>query len=122
MPRSATPKQPPTCCRPIPDGSRPEPSSRVSLIPASAGRDRPLFLRPNGRWYVGPGNGLFELVQRRAGATRSWDIEWKPERLSASFHGRDLFAPVAAMLARGDPPPGSGAEPAETPHAGSARS
>lgn len=27
-------------------------------------------------------------------------------RLSASFHGRDLFAPVAAMLARGEPPPG----------------
>jgi S-adenosylmethionine hydrolase len=37
---------------------------------------------------------------------RSWDIDWKPERLSASFHGRDLFAPVAAMLARGEPPPG----------------
>jgi hypothetical protein len=36
----------------------------------------------------------------------SWDIDWKPERLSASFHGRDLFAPVAAMLARGEPPPG----------------
>ncbi len=37
---------------------------------------------------------------------RSWDIDWKPERLSASFHGRDLFAPVAAMLAQGEPPPG----------------
>jgi S-adenosylmethionine hydrolase len=56
-------------------------------------------LEADGRWYVDPGNGLFELVQRRAGATRSRDIEWKPERLSASFHGRDLFAPVAAMLA-----------------------
>ena len=49
---------------------------------------------------------MFELVQRRARKTRSWDIDWKPERLSASFHGRDLFAPVAAMLARGEPPPG----------------
>jgi S-adenosyl-L-methionine hydrolase (adenosine-forming) len=49
---------------------------------------------------------LFELVQRRATSTRSWDIEWKPERISASFHGRDLFAPVAAMLARGEAPPG----------------
>jgi len=48
----------------------------------------------------------FELVQRRAGKTQKWDIDWKPERLSASFHGRDLFAPVAAMLARGEPPPG----------------
>ena len=36
----------------------------------------------------------------------SFDITWHPERLSASFHGRDLFAPVAAMLARGEAPPG----------------
>ena len=28
------------------------------------------------------------------------------EAISASFHGRDLFAPVAGMLARGDPPDG----------------
>jgi S-adenosylmethionine hydrolase len=45
-------------------------------------------------------------VQRRAHAVLAWDITWKPELLSASFHGRDLFAPVAGMLARGDPPPG----------------
>jgi S-adenosylmethionine hydrolase len=49
---------------------------------------------------------LFELVERRAAKTRSWDIDFKPQQLSASFHGRDLFAPVAAMLARGEPPPG----------------
>jgi len=66
----------------------------------------PIIVEAEGKWYVGPGNGLFELVQRRATSTRSWDIDWKPERLSASFHGRDLFAPVAAMLAQGEPPPG----------------
>ncbi len=66
----------------------------------------PVIVEAEGRWYVGPGNGLFELVQRRATSTRGWDIDWKPERLSASFHGRDLFAPVAAMLARGEQPPG----------------
>ena len=66
----------------------------------------PIVVVADGRWYVGPGNGLFELVQRRATSTAGWDISWKPERLSASFHGRDLFAPVAAMLARGEPPPG----------------
>jgi S-adenosylmethionine hydrolase len=53
---------------------------------------------------------LFELIQRRAAETRSWEIDWKPERLSASFHGRDLFAPVAGMLARGEPPPGRPSE------------
>jgi S-adenosylmethionine hydrolase len=40
----------------------------------------------------------------RTGAER--DITWKPERLSASFHGRDPLAPLAAMLASGESPPG----------------
>jgi S-adenosylmethionine hydrolase len=79
----------------------------LCVVDPGVGGTRPsMFLEADGRWYVGPGNGLFELVQRRAGETRSWDIGWKPERLSASFHGRDLFAPVAGMLARGEPPPG----------------
>jgi S-adenosyl-L-methionine hydrolase (adenosine-forming) len=33
-----------------------------------------------------------------------WEITWRPPELSASFHGRDLFAPIAARLARGEPP------------------
>ena len=74
--------------------------------PGVGGARPPVILEADGRWYVGPGNGLFELVQRRAGGVRSWHIDWRPEHLSASFHGRDLFAPVAAMLARGQPPPG----------------
>jgi S-adenosylmethionine hydrolase len=79
----------------------------LCVVDPGVGGARPaIILEADGRWYVGPGNGLFELVRRRAGQTRSFDIDWKPERLSASFHGRDLFAPVAAMLARGEPPPG----------------
>jgi len=79
----------------------------LCVVDPGVGGTRPaIILEADGRWYVGPGNGLFELVQRRAGQTRSWDIDWKPEHLSASFHGRDLFAPVAAILARGEPPPG----------------
>lgn len=65
-----------------------------------------LVVEADGRWYVGPDNGLFELVRRRAVHPRLWEITWRPARLSASFHGRDLFAPVAARLARGEPPPG----------------
>ena len=79
----------------------------LCIVDPGVGGTRPaIVLEADGRWYVGPGNGLFELIQRRATRKRSWDIDWKPERLSASFHGRDLFAPVAAMLARGEPPPG----------------
>ena len=79
----------------------------LCIVDPGVGGIRPaIVLEADSRWYVGPGNGLFELVQRRATKTRSWDIDLRPERLSASFHGRDLFAPVAAMLARGQRPPG----------------
>ncbi|HYS48059.1 MAG TPA: SAM-dependent chlorinase/fluorinase [Xanthobacteraceae bacterium] len=79
----------------------------LCVVDPGVGGARPaMMIEADGRWFVGPGNGLFELVERRAGQTRRFDIDWKPQRLSASFHGRDLFAPVAAMLARGEPPPG----------------
>ena len=79
----------------------------LCVVDPGVGSARPAtIVEADEHWYVGPGNGLFELVQRRAKEVRSWDIDWKPERLSASFHGRDLFAPVAGKLARGEPPPG----------------
>lgn len=62
----------------------------------------PLFLRLDDRMYVGPDNGLFHLVAKRAKSVEVWRIDWRPENLSHSFHGRDLFAPVAARLARGE--------------------
>jgi S-adenosyl-L-methionine hydrolase (adenosine-forming) len=65
---------------------------------------RGLIAEAAGRLYVGPDNGLFELVLRRSASPRCWDIGWRPPVLSASFHGRDLFAPVAGRLARGEPP------------------
>ncbi len=67
---------------------------------------RPLVLYADGRWFVGPDNGLFELVRRRSRDFHVWVIEWLPSNLSATFHARDLFAPVAARLARGEASPG----------------
>ncbi len=67
---------------------------------------RPLVLYADGRWFVGPDNGLFELVRRRSRDIHVWVIEWAPTNLSATFHARDLFAPVAARLARGEPSTG----------------
>ena len=62
-------------------------------------------LEADGRWYVGPGNGLFEPVQRRAGgALLGYRLD--AGACSASFHGRDIFAPVAARLALGETPTG----------------
>ncbi|WP_126456417.1 SAM hydrolase/SAM-dependent halogenase family protein [Sulfuriflexus mobilis] len=66
----------------------------------------PVIARLDGRWFVGPGNGVLHILARRASQARFWRIDWRPERLSASFHGRDLFAPVAARLALGEAPEG----------------
>ena len=71
--------------------------------PGVGGERQALVIEADGRLYVGPDNGLFELVLRRAKGPRSWEITWRPPHLSASFHGRDLFAPVAARLAWGEP-------------------
>lgn len=77
----------------------------LSVVDPGVGGPRaPLIVEAGGRWYVGPDNGLFELVMRRAESTRVWEILWRPGTLSASFHGRDLFAPVAASVARGERP------------------
>jgi S-adenosyl-L-methionine hydrolase (adenosine-forming) len=66
----------------------------------------PVIVRADGRWFVGPDNGLFNVVAQRASRAQWWDITYQPKRLSATFHGRDVFAPVAARLARHQPPPG----------------
>jgi hypothetical protein len=69
--------------------------------PGVGGERQPLAVHVDDRWFVGPDNGLFEMVIRRARRRpRPWRIDWRPQRLSASFHGRDLFAPVAGRLAR----------------------
>lgn len=57
-----------------------------------------------GRWYVGPDNGLLSVVAARTPDPRVWRIDWRPERLTATFHGRDLFAPIAAAIAGGAAP------------------
>ena len=59
------------------------------------------------RILVGPDNGLLALaIERFGGAVEAVDVARSPHRLeptSATFHGRDLFAPVAAHLAAGAP-------------------
>ncbi|WP_018507860.1 SAM hydrolase/SAM-dependent halogenase family protein [Thiobacillus thioparus] len=57
-----------------------------------------------GRWFVGPDNGLLSVIAARHADARLWRIIWKPEGVSPTFHGRDLFAPIAADIARGDFP------------------
>jgi S-adenosylmethionine hydrolase len=72
----------------------------VAVIDPGVGTSRnAVVIEADDKWYVGPDNGLLSVVGARAAKTRAWRIVWRPPALSASFHGRDLFAPVAASLA-----------------------
>ena len=75
----------------------------LAVVDPGVGTDRdPIIVEAGGTRFVGPDNGLFAAVLSE-NAGKAWRIDWRPEELSASFHGRDLFAPVAAMLATGRP-------------------
>jgi S-adenosylmethionine hydrolase len=74
--------------------------------PGVGGGRRPVALRSgDGRLFVGPDNGLLRPAAERSGGVQTAvDLSESPYRLepvSATFHGRDVFAPVAARLAHG---------------------
>ena len=90
----------------------------VGVVDPGVGEEsrRPAIVRAGGFWFVGPDNGIFNEVARRADQVEWWDITWEPRTLSPSFHGRDLFAPVAAQIALGGNPPGDRADPSSRIH------
>jgi S-adenosyl-L-methionine hydrolase (adenosine-forming) len=57
-----------------------------------------LMLEADGRWFVGPDNGLLSQVMLNAREASCWRIRWRPPGMSASFHGRDWFAHVALQI------------------------
>jgi len=79
----------------------------VAIVDPQVGTERRgLAVRTgDGRALVGPDNGLLSLAwEKCGGVVEAVDISRSPHRLepvSATFHGRDIFAPVAARLATG---------------------
>ena len=86
----------------------------VAVVDPSVGTERrALGLRcADERLLVGPDNGLLSLAwEQSGGVVEAVDLSRSPHRLepvSATFHGRDVFAPVAAHLAAGAPLPEAG--------------
>lgn len=83
----------------------PEGTIHVAVVdPGVGGARRGMVLRCDGRYYVGPDNGLCSLV---IGPVSQWEAreilnpEFMVPRPHPTFHGRDVFAPVAAHLSTG---------------------
>lgn len=72
--------------------------------PGVGSRRRAIAFSLGGSWYVGPDNGLFGLVLQEEGTVLDEAVELaRPPGASATFEGRDVFAPAAAGLAAGRP-------------------
>lgn len=86
----------------------PENSVLVAVVdPGVGSARRGLCLQVGTRYLVGPDNGIFSLVLRQTPASAIYCLEntdYFLHPLSHTFHGRDIFAPVAAHLLNGVPP------------------
>jgi S-adenosyl-L-methionine hydrolase (adenosine-forming) len=80
----------------------PAPSVLLGVVDPGVGSARgAVALEADGRWFVGPDNGLFSIVRARSRSSACFALDRLPQPASASFHGRDLFAPAAAAIANG---------------------
>jgi S-adenosyl-L-methionine hydrolase (adenosine-forming) len=84
----------------------------VAVVDPGVGGDRlELIAQIDGHFYVGPDNGLFAYVAAMGVVEGAWAITSTAFRMpdaAPTFHGRDVFAPAAAALARGLPPEAAG--------------
>jgi hypothetical protein len=77
----------------------------LAVVDPGVGTERDaVVIKAGERWFVGPDNGLLSVVAARDVDTRCWRITWRPDGLTSTFHGRDLFALIAADIARGEFP------------------
>jgi S-adenosyl-L-methionine hydrolase (adenosine-forming) len=81
----------------------------VVVVDPGVGTERAvLYVEVGGHRLLVPDNGCWTLLASRVGASpvvrRVTEPRWWPPSVSATFHGRDVFAPVAAHLSRGIDP------------------
>jgi len=86
----------------------PEGTVHLAVVDPGVGTDRtPIAVRTAATFFVAPDNGLLEGVLAGAAAYEVVALTnqayWRVKTPSATFHGRDIFAPVAAHLANGVP-------------------
>jgi len=86
----------------------PKGTIHLVVIDPTVGSDRkPLIGYSGDYFFVGPDNGIFSKAASRSGHMDWWaiDVPCLPSgQISSTFHGRDIFAPAAALLAAGKSP------------------
>ena len=81
--------------------------------PGVGSERRPVLVTAGGQFFVGPDNGLFSYIYERERDARVFHLTRESyflPHVSSTFHGRDLFAPVAAALSNGATPAELGEE------------
>jgi len=83
----------------------PKGTVHLAVVDPGVGSTRKaIALRSRGHFFVGPDNGLFSAALKEwgiDGAVELTEAKYHLPNPSSTFHGRDLFAPVAAHLAKG---------------------
>jgi len=89
----------------------PEGVVNVCVVDPGVGSERKgLIVECEKMFFVGPDNGVFTLPLTKAPPRRIFAIDLSKvealtgRKISQTFHGRDVFAPVAALLDRGEDP------------------
>lgn len=85
----------------------PKKTIHVSVVdPGVGSARRPILMEAAGQFFVGPDNGLFSMIAaREKHKVRTITAEkYFLHPVSRTFHGRDVFAPVAAHLSKGVTP------------------
>ncbi|MBI2413578.1 MAG: SAM-dependent chlorinase/fluorinase [Deltaproteobacteria bacterium] len=95
-------------------GFFPKGTIHVGVVdPGVGGKRRPILVETERFLFVGPDNGLFSLVLRNEKVKRVVHLteeRYFRKEVSNTFHGRDIFGPVAAHLSKGVSPSGFGPE------------
>jgi S-adenosylmethionine hydrolase len=85
--------------------SFPEGTIHVAVVDPGVGSDRrPLLVEAAGQSFIGPDNGIFSYIYEREPDHKVYELtnsEFFGHPISSTFHGRDVFAPVAAALSNG---------------------
>jgi S-adenosylmethionine hydrolase len=100
----------------VANSSRYWPAGTIHVVVVDPGvgtARRPLLVSAGGQYFIAPDNGVLSLVLDRENEVRAWHItaeKYFVHPVSRTFHGRDIFAPSAAWLARNGQPESFGPE------------